>query len=117
WGGAERFARMKGRGVGLGRGRGLVGGARADGAGNVYEVAGAIDGESLCAVAAMARTPLERASELLGLGGLRDWSFSYAQGALYAHHGDEMVVVQGGPTKSPETVMKKLAQAMGERVP
>lgn len=108
---------MKGIEVALGLAPGLVGAARADGAGNVYEVAGAIDGESLCAVAAMARTPLERASELLGLGGLRDWSFSYAQGALYAHHGDEMVVVQGGPTKSPETMMKKLAQAMGDRVP
>ena len=106
---------MKGIETVLGISPGLVGAARADSAGNVYEVAGQIAGESLCAVAAMARSPLETASELLGLGGLRDWSFSFAQGALYVHHGDEMVAVQGGATKSPETVMKKLAQALGDR--
>jgi hypothetical protein len=106
---------MKGIDAVLGLTPGLVGAARADSAGNVYEVAGQIDGESLCAVAAMARAPLERASELLGLGGLRDWSFSFAHGALYVHHGDDMVAVQGGATKSPETIMKKLAQALGDR--
>jgi hypothetical protein len=108
---------MKGIEAVLGISPGLVGAARADSAGNVYEVAGQIDGESLCAVAAMARSPLEKASELLGLGGIRDWSFSFAQGALYVHHGDEMVAVQGGATKSPETVMKKLSQALGDRNP
>jgi len=108
---------MKGIEAVLGLAPGLVGAARADGAGNVFEVAGPIDGESLCAVAAMARAPLEKASELLGLGGIRDWSFSFAHGALYVHHGDEMVAVQGGPTKSPETTMKRLAQALGDRMP
>src|SRR5689334_4994671 len=91
----------------LGFAPGLVGVARADVAGNVYDVAGPVDGESLCAVAAMARVPLERTSEILGLGGLRDWSFAYAEGALYVHQGDDMVAVQGGPTKSPETTMKR----------
>ena len=98
----------------LGVAPGLVGAARSDVAGNVYEVAGPVDGESLCAVAAMARVPLERTSEILGLGSLHDWSFSFAQGALYVHLGDDMVAVQGGTTKSPETIMKRLAQALGE---
>src|SRR5215467_5240928 len=91
----------------LGVAPGLVGAARADVAGNVYDVAGPVDGESLCAVAAMARVPLERTAELLGLGALRDWSFAYAEGALYVHQADDMVAVQGTTTKSPETVMRR----------
>jgi hypothetical protein len=106
---------MKGIEAVLGLAPGLSGAARADAAGNVIEIAGQLDGESLCAVAAMTRAPLDKASELLGLGGLRDWSFSYAHGALYVHHDDGLVAVQGGATKSPETVMKKLAQALGDR--
>src|SRR5262245_64512309 len=98
----------------LGIAPGLIGAARADVAGNVYDVAGPVDGESLCAVAAMARVPLERTSEILGLGALRDWSFAFAEGALYVHQGDDMVAVQGAATKSPETIMKRLAQALGE---
>jgi hypothetical protein len=74
------------------------------------ELAGTLDGESLCAVATMCKSPLERASQLLGLGALRDWSYSYGQGALYVHHGVQgMTVVLGTPTKGPETVMKKIA--------
>jgi hypothetical protein len=106
---------MKGMDTVLGVAPGLAGAARADVSGNVLEIAGQLDGESLCAVAAMCKVPLERASELLGMGGLRDWSFSFAQGALYVHHDDGFVAVSGGPTKNPETVMKKLAQALGER--
>ena len=94
---------------------GLTGAARADASGNVLDTAGQLDGESLCAVAAMCKIPLERASEFLGLGGLRDWSFAYAQGALYVHHDDEgLVAVNGSATKNPETVMKKIAQSLGE---
>src|SRR5262249_22287893 len=103
---------MKGIEAVLGLAPGLSGAARADADGNVLDIAGQLDGESLCAVAAMTRTPLEKASEILGLGALRDWSFSYAHGALYVHHDDGLVAVQGGATKSPETVMKKLAQAL-----
>jgi hypothetical protein len=103
---------MKGIEAVLGLAPGLSGAARADGAGNVLEIAGQLDGESLCAVAAMSKAPLDKAAELLGLGTLRDWSFSYAHGALYVHHDDGFVAVQGGATKSPETVMKKLAQAL-----
>jgi hypothetical protein len=95
---------------------GLSGAARADVSGNVLDLAGTLDGESICAVAAMCRGPLEKASEILGLGNLRDWSFAYAQGALYVHSdGEGMVTVQGTPSKNPETVMKKIAQALGER--
>lgn len=97
----------------LGVAPGLTGAARADAAGNVLEMAGQLDAESLCAVAAMCKLPLERASELLGLGGLRDWSFTFAQGALYVHHDDGFVAVAGSATKNPETIMKKLAQALG----
>jgi hypothetical protein len=93
---------------------GLLGAARADTSGNVLETAGQLDGESLCAVAAMCKVPLERASELLGLGGLRDWSFAYAQGALFVHHDEGLVAVNSGPTKNPETVMKKIAQTLGD---
>ncbi len=90
---------------------GLHGAARSDGSGNVVEAAGQLDAESLCAVAAMCKVPLEAASEQLGLGAVRDFSFSYAQGAFYVHHDDGFVCVVGGPSRSPETVMKKIAQA------
>ena len=93
---------------------GLHGAARADASGNVVDAAGQLDAESLCAVAAMCKVPLEQAAELLGLGGLRDFSFSYSQGAFYVHHEGGFVCVVGGPSKSPETVMKKIAQAAGE---
>jgi hypothetical protein len=107
---------MKGIEQVLGVAPGLTGAARADANGNVLEMAGALDGESLCAVAAMCKVPLERASELLGLGGLRDWSFTYGQGALYVHHDEGFVAVAGSPTKNPETIMKKLAQTLGDRI-
>lgn len=106
---------MKGMDSVLGVVPGLVGAARADANGNVEEIAGQLDGESLCAVAAMSKLPLERAAALLGLGNLRDWSFSYAHGALYVHHDDGFVAVQGLATKSPETVMRKLAQALEDK--
>ncbi len=99
----------------LGVAPGLNGATRADNSGNVLEIAGTLDGESIGAVAAMCRVPLEKASETLGLGHIRDWSFSYAQGALFVHHdSDGMVAVMGAPSKNPETVMKKIAAALGE---
>jgi hypothetical protein len=107
---------MKGIESVLGVAPGLTGAARADASGNVLEMAGQLDAESLCAVAAMCKVPLERAAELLGLGGLRDWSFTYGQGAVYVHHDDGLVAVSGTPTKNPETVMKKLAQVLGDRI-
>jgi hypothetical protein len=93
---------------------GLTGAARSDASGNVVETAGQLDAESLCAVSAMCKVPLEAAADALGLGGLRDFSFSYAQGAFYVHHEDGFVCVVGGPSKSPETVMKKIATAAGD---
>jgi hypothetical protein len=107
---------LKGIDAVLGVAPGLTGAARADASGNVLEMAGQLDGESLCAVAAMCKVPLERASELIGLGALRDFSFTFAQGALYVHHEDGFVAVSGGPTKNPETVMKKLGQFLGDRI-
>jgi hypothetical protein len=93
---------------------GLHGAARSDESGNVVEAAGQLDAESLCAVAAMCKVPLEAASQLLGLGGLRDFSFSYSQGAFYVHHDGGFVCVVGGPSKTPETIMKKIGQAAGD---
>jgi hypothetical protein len=106
---------MKGIEAILGVAPGLTGAARADESGNVLDVTGQLDGESLCAVAAMCKVPLELASDIIGLGALRDFSFTFAQGALYVHHDDGFVAVSGGPTKNPETIMKKLAQALGDR--
>jgi hypothetical protein len=98
----------------LGVAPGLVGAAKADAGGNVLEIAGQLDGESLCAVAAMCKVPLERCAELLDLGELCDFSFTYGQGALYVHHDDEgFVAVVGSATKNPETIMKKLGQVIG----
>src|SRR5215470_1383828 len=98
----------------LGVAPGLVGAARADASGNVLEVAGQLDAESLGAVAAMCKVPLERAAEHLGIGALRDFSFSYAQGAFYVHHDGGFVCIVGGPSKNPETTMKKIAAAAGD---
>ena len=99
----------------LGVSPGLQAAARADGGGNVVEVAGQMDAESLCAVVALCRGSLDRAAELLELGPLRDWCFTYADSSLFVHHAEAFVVVTGGSSKNPETTMKKIAQALAEK--
>jgi hypothetical protein len=94
---------------------GLTAAARADEAGNVLEMVGQMDAESLCSVAMMSRAPLEQASNLLGLGALRDWSFTFGENALFVHHDPEsLVAVMGQGIKNPEAALKKLVTLLGE---
>lgn len=92
---------------------GAKGAARGDDGGNVVELTGQLDAESVCAVATMCKGPLEKASELLGLGGLCAWSASNAQLSLYVHkEWSGFIAAVGGSTKSPDGTLKKLEEAL-----
>lgn len=91
---------------------GARGAARADEAGNVTEYSGAFDAETICAVAAMSVHTFDEIGALLGLGGTKGWSLVTEQRAMYVRRRpDELVVIEANPTKTPETVLKKLSQA------
>jgi hypothetical protein len=93
---------------------GLTAVARADRNGNVTELAGSLDGESIGAVVAMSRTPLEKVSQLLGLGELRDWSFAFAETSLFVHNDDlGCVLAMGKDIKNVEGTLKRVFQALG----
>ncbi|GAB4566578.1 MAG: hypothetical protein Tsb0020_18370 [Haliangiales bacterium] len=89
------------------------GAARADAAGNVVEYEGPIDAETVCAVAAMSISTLEDVGALLGLGAARGWGVVSDQRAMYVHrHANEIIALEAQPTKTPETVLKKIAQSL-----
>lgn len=93
---------------------GIHGAARADAGGNVNEVTGSVEGEMLCATIAMSAAPLERATDLLGLGATTDWFLAAKKGCFYVHREPTgFVVGRGDAVKSPEGTMKKFAIAVG----
>ncbi|WP_428267520.1 hypothetical protein [Haliangium sp.] len=88
------------------------GAARADATGNVLEYTGPIDAETVCAVAAMSMNTLEDIGALLGLGSARGWGIVSDKRAMYVHRrSDELIVVEAQATKTPESILKKIAQA------
>jgi len=95
---------------------GLYAAAKADRSGNVQEIVGNIDGESICAVVAMCSAPLERVAGLLGLGSSTSWGFVNKKLSIYVQrHNDGFVTLLGPVTKSPEGTLKKLAKTLGEK--
>jgi Domain of unknown function (DUF4388) len=95
---------------------GLYAAAKADPSGNVQDLVGNIDAESVCAVAAMCSAPLERISGLLGLGACTNWGFVNKKLSLYVQRSNEGFVALLGPvTKSPETTLKKLAKTLSDK--
>jgi predicted regulator of Ras-like GTPase activity (Roadblock/LC7/MglB family) len=86
--------------------------AKADSSGNVAEVSGEGDGESMCAVAALCVKPMERALEILGLGAPESWSIVTEKVALYVRQRDDgFLVAQGKSSKSPAQTLNKVVIA------
>ncbi len=90
----------------------LTGAAITDASGAVIDLAGEIDGDTLCAVVAQAVGHIEAATAMLALGTLEDWTASGKKEGLYVNHEDEqMVVALGKATPNPDAVIKKMAAA------
>ena len=89
--------------------------AKSDNGGNAMEVHGEGDGESVCAVAAMCSTPINRFAELLGLGSAMSWSMTTQKVSLYVQQdGDEIVAVLGASTKNPGQTLNKLNKSYNQ---
>ncbi len=92
---------------------GLQGAARADSSGNVLDAVGTIDGETLAATVAMCAAPLERATDLTGLGSVTGWFLASKKAGYFVHReATGFVVAHSGVAKNPEGTMKKLAAAL-----
>jgi hypothetical protein len=88
--------------------------ARADLRGTVLEVAGDLDGETACAVVAMAARQIAEATSDAGLGRPLSWHVSVGGSAWYVvHRQDQLVVVRGSANKSPTATLKKIANCCG----
>lgn len=89
--------------------------AKSDNGGNAMEVHGEGDGESVCAVAAMCTTPINRFAELLGLGAATSWSITTQKVSLYVQQdGDELVAVLGSSNKNPGQTLNKLNKSYSQ---
>ena len=89
--------------------------ATADDSGNVKSAVGHLD-DRICAVVAMCKAPLERASGLLGLGSLSHWTFVNKKLSLYVQRTDDgFVMMTGSSNRNPENTMAKLARAIGKK--
>lgn len=101
----------------LGLAPGLQAAAKADTGGNVNEVVGTIDGESVCAMASMCNKPLDRVGGLLGMGDLTSWTFVNKRRTYYTARAADggIVTVTGEVSKNPEAVLKKIAKTASER--
>ena len=87
--------------------------ARADSSGNVLDAVGTIDGETLAATVAMCAAPLERATDLTGLGSVTGWFLASKKAGYFVHREPTgFVVAHSGVAKNPEGTMKKLAAAL-----
>jgi len=100
----------------LGLAPGLYAAAKADRSGNVQQLLGNVDGESVCAVVAMCGEPLQRVSGLLRLGPAASCGFVNNKLSLYVQrHDDGFVTLLGPVTKSPEGTLKKLAKTLADK--
>lgn len=92
---------------------GVQGAARADPSGNVVDVVGTVDGETLCATVAMCAAPIERATDMTGLGSVTNWFLAGKKAGYYVHREPNgFVVARGDVSKNPESVMKKIVTAL-----
>ena len=84
--------------------------AMADKSGNVREMAGEGDAETLCAVVALGLRPLDSVAELISLGNLRSWTIATPKLTLYVQHqSDGFSVALGDPTKNVEATMRLIS--------
>lgn len=99
----------------LGQVPGLRSAARADAGGNVQEVAGQLDAETVCAIATLCGPHLEGASEYMQLGRVRGFAVVSDKMAMYVHQrADGLVVATGEAVKNPDAQLKKIAQLLGD---
>jgi serine/threonine protein kinase len=90
--------------------------ARADGNGNVQELVGKADGESVSAAVAMCFQPLEKAAELLGFGNVTGFCLGSKKSVLYVRReGAGFTVGIGQAASNPEVSMKKFTKALAEK--
>lgn len=83
--------------------------ARSTEAGEPLESHGALDAETLCAVAAVAAGALDELKSKLGAGRLQRWYFVTEQHAYYvSERGHERLVASGDAVKNPEPTSKTL---------
>ncbi len=86
--------------------------ARAGLQGNVLEVEGEMDSETVCAVVAMAAKKLGEAASEVGLGSPKAWHVSLASSVFYVvHRPEELLVMCGGATRNPTAMLKTLAKS------
>ena len=88
--------------------------ARADWKGTVLEVAGQLDGETACAVVAMAAQKIVSAASEVGIGAPKVWHVSLGSSTFYvAHRQDEFLVMGGNTAKNPTAILRTLAKSCG----
>jgi predicted regulator of Ras-like GTPase activity (Roadblock/LC7/MglB family) len=88
--------------------------AKADKGGNVQDMAGDADAETVCAVVALALKSLDEVEELVGLGNMRSWTIASSKVTLYVQHQpDGFVAALGGPTKNAEATMRIVTEHAG----
>jgi hypothetical protein len=88
--------------------------ARTNQQGSVLEVAGEMDAETACAVAAMASQMVAEATSEAGLGPPSAWHVSLGTSTFYVvQDQEELVVMSGNASRNPATMLKTLAQSCG----
>lgn len=87
----------------------LRGIATADDQGNVLELEGVIDAETVCAVAAMCSQTIHSVGDLLGFGRARMWGTTSQNFALYQVEDHQHHVAIGLPSKNPICVLDRIS--------
>ena len=88
--------------------------ARASLDGSVLEVAGEMDGETTCAVAAMAAQRVAEATSEAGLGPPSAWHVSLGDSTFYVvHRQEELLVMSGRMNRTPALMLRALAKSWG----
>lgn len=87
----------------------MQGVARSSEAGEVLDLAGSLDADTLSAVAAVSATPLREVGDLLAAGRLERWYLVTEQATYYgSERSGERVLAAGVPLKNPEAPSKQL---------
>ena len=98
----------------LGNNASIQGLARADWKGSVLEVAGKLDGETVCAVVAMAAQNVSAAAGQAGLEAPKAWHVSLNSSTFYiVHRQDEFLVMAGNTVRNPTSVLRMLTKSCG----
>lgn len=98
----------------LGNNASIQGLARADWNGGVLEVAGKLDGDTVCAVVAMAAQKVSAAAAQAGLEAPKAWHVSLNSSTFYVvHRQDEFLVMSGNSVRNPTSILRTLTKTSG----